>query len=193
MKSHTNWRRRKNYVVEHFLPAAVLWHEARNRGVTHAELAQGLGKSAYTVQSTLAGKCNLTWDRAFWLAKLLNMQRVQLVLGVDQLQDKLARELDNLYIYKEFPTRPPEEGERLVMAYHIQDRLIGHGWEEIFEEGVTVTSDMVWRARLRKGWGRSRAAKEFGVTVGTIAHWEKANFPARRWEQAEQVYGRYLK
>jgi transcriptional regulator with XRE-family HTH domain len=192
MTSHKNWRRKKNYVVEHFLPACVLWDEARRRGITHAELAQGLGKSSYTVQSTLAGKTNMTWDRAFWLASLLGMQRVDLVLGVDQLQDRLARELDDLHIYKEFPSEPPPAGERLVMAYHIQDRLCGMGWEKVFPEDA-VTSDMVWRARLRKGMSRWTAAQAFGVTEGTISHWEKANVPARRWEQAHEVYGRYLR
>lgn len=191
MTSHKNWRRENNYVVEHYLPASVLWYEAREREITHTELAKGLGKSSYTVQSTLAGKNNLTWDRAFWLARLLGMTRIEFVGGVDRLQNRLAHELDGLRIYRNLPTQPPPLGSRLVMAYHIQDRMVGRGWEDIFSEDV-VTSGMMWRARLRCGWSRARAADEFGVTPNTIAHWEKANFTSRRWEQAREVYGRYL-
>lgn len=186
-----NWRSQKHYIVEHFLPCSVLWQAAQEQGVSHRVLAGLLGRTTSTVQFTLAGKNNLTWDRAMQMAAHLGMKAEEFGRRRDALEARLARELDPLYVYPEFPSTPPVRGERLVMAYHIQDRLLGRGWDDIFGPDA-VTSDMVWRARIHKGWSRARAGREFGVVDGTVYHWETANFPATRWAQALDIYGVHL-
>lgn len=191
MTSQKNWRRKKTYIVEHFLPASILWLAAREAGWSHGRLALQMDFSAVTVQSTLAGKTNLPWDRAILLAQLVGLSRVELAERVEALEDRLRRELDRVELIHTFPRSPPSAGERLVMAYHIQDRLIGRGWDDIYGHEI-VTSDMVWRARVDMGWSRVTAGQQFGVSPGTVQHWERANFPERRWSQADDIYGKVL-
>lgn len=183
-----DWRKSQNYVLDRALAASVLWDVARQKEVLHKDLAREIGRSPYTIQSTLSGRSSLTWDRAFWLVDILQMSRLVFIDKVEMLEGRLDLELGGLTVLREMPDVPPERGERQVMAYHIQARLRGQGWEEIYGPEV-VTPGMVWRARVEKFGTRRAAAAAFKVTQQTVSNWERVYLPKKRWKEARWVYG----
>lgn len=186
------WQRKRTFIIEHHLWAAVLWRTAALRDITHKTLGGRLELSQTSVQYALTGKTNLTIDRAVALGKIVGLSRQSLATEVTVLEADLRRDHGDLEVITAFPSKPPKEGERLLRAFQIEEMMDGTPWSSVFGEG-TVEPDAVWRARSRRGWSRETAAQKFGVVTNTLAHWECVSAPPRRWEHLRAVYGALLR
>jgi hypothetical protein len=191
------WKRRKTFLLEHHLWAAVLWRRAALEETSHRRISEMLGRRHPTVaQYALTGRSILTVNRAIAIANFLNMSRRSLTNKVDALQLELEKKHKNLTVITAWPSHPPTRTQRILRATAIERNMSfgnrsGEPWEAIFDEDVVECDDM-WRARILKGWSRWDAALKFGVAEGTIVSWERHSLPKHRWNQAIQVYGSAL-
>jgi transcriptional regulator with XRE-family HTH domain len=134
-----NWQKKQTYVLEHYLRVSVLWDLTFERAVSNRHIAEHLGTSVSTVQSTLTGKSVLfTVNREAAILAAINrategvhtpLALEDLIMRRHKLLEQIRRGHGEVEVIGEqpggesFPRHPPKTTERLLRAYQVQDFL----------------------------------------------------------------------
>jgi hypothetical protein len=105
---------------------------------------------------------------------------------------QVKRELGNCKLLSSFPSSIKSSDVILRTLQLNARRTDGVPWIEVINPDG-FSSDDFMRARSTLGWSRDKTAEAFGVSHGTICHWEKISFPKQHEKTARKVFSTVLR